>query len=51
MCTDNNIRYIDNEAICAKLKEEKMWSGDGIHLSKSFYKLWAQNLYLATLEG
>lgn len=50
MCTQNNITYIDNDEICLYLKEKKLWSGDGIHLSKSFYKLWAKNLYLATLE-
>lgn len=51
MCEENGIRFIDNDLICMQLKEKKLWSGDGIHLNKSFYKLWAKNLYLATLEG
>lgn len=50
MCLENGIKYVDNDEICLLLKEQNMWAGDGIHLSKSFYKFWAQNLYLAALE-
>ena len=50
MCEENGIRFIDNTEICAQLKENNMWSGDGVHLSQPFYKLWGQNLLLATLE-
>lgn len=50
MCQENGIKYVDNDEICLRLKEERWWSGDGIHLSKPFYSLWAKNLYLAILE-
>ena len=50
MCLENGITYVDNDEICGTLKEDRLWSGDGIHLSKSFYKMWAKNLWLATLE-
>lgn len=50
MCEENGIYYIDNDEICMQLKPNKWWSGDGVHVCKPFYKLWAKNLYLATLE-
>ena len=50
MCDENGIRFIDNSEICAQLKENNMWAGDGVHLSQPFYKLWGRNLLLATLE-
>ena len=50
MCEQNGIHYIDNDEICKLLRENKWWSGDGIHLCEPFYKFWAENLYLAILE-
>ncbi len=50
MCQENGFQFIDNDEICLALKENKWWSGDGIHLLRPFYKLWAKNMFLATLE-
>lgn len=49
MCEETDVIFVDNDEICQILKDNQMWSGDGIHLSKSFYKMWAKNLYLAAI--
>ena len=50
ICLENGIAYADNDEICQILKADRLWSGDGVHLSKSFYHLWAKNLLLAAWE-
>lgn len=50
VCEETGAVYVDNDGICEILKEKKMWSGDGIHLSREFYQYWAKNLWLGAME-
>lgn len=50
ICQANGIAYADNDELCQKYIDT-LWAPDGIHPGYGFYKYWAQNLILASLEN
>lgn len=49
MCKENNIPFVDNDAISEAHPE--LWDPDGIHLREAFYPYWGANLILAVYEN
>ena len=50
VCEETGVIYCDNSEIVEKYMSTK-WNDDGVHLDRSFYPMWAKNLYAAGVMG